>query len=236
MVMVYCEGYTEWHVIRKLSGHGILSGHLIEPDESGKHVINSPKRITRKLIESRPTFWNKFLLVYDREDYPSPYDFVQNKFNHLGQWNQRGKNIFCIGIQSRIVYLHVNDAISPNGYGDFDGYIWNLINNLGVKAVDVLWNKLPTYIKQSLTGTRDNVHRIGSSEIQNLMQNNRFPIQRSKGNIYAYITALQIAKSHGWFSEKLVEQALGNGHTREVKNAFSSLIQAWDWLNKGVCS
>jgi len=237
MVMVYCEGPTEWHVIRKLNIYGILAGQLIEYNNRNIHIMNSPEKITKKLITSRPSFWRKFFLVYDREHYSSPEEFVKNKFSHLGMWHQCSRNIFYVQLSGRIVYLHVNDALSPNGYGDFDGYIWDLINRLGDNAVNLLFQHLPGYIRNinpppSITA----IHDIGFSYIPGIMRNNaNFPIQRSKGYIYAYIAALQMAKSHVWFAEKLVEAALQQGYTNEVQEAFSSLIQAWNWLVGGTC-
>ena len=238
MVMVYCEGPTEWYVIRKLNIRGVLLGQLIEPDNSYVHIINSPARITPDFITERPISWKRFLLIYDRENHPTPQDFVNTQFGHLGTWTWRSPNICCIQLDGRIVYLHVNDATSPNGYGDFDGYVWDLINRLGDNAAKVLFSLLPKYIQNvppSRSSVISQIHTIGSNDIPNLMSSAKFPIQRSKGNIYAYITALQMAKSHVWFAEKLVDEALENSFINEVKKAFSSLIQAWDWLVGGTC-
>lgn len=238
MVMVYCEGPTEWYVIRKLNMHGILLGQLIEPDRPNMHMINSPTQITQSFITGMPTLWERFLLVYDRESHPTPQDFVNNQFTHLGTWIQLSYNIFCLQLSGRIVYLHVNDANSPNNYGDFDGYVWDLINRLGDNAAKVLFSLLPQYIQNippSRSSVISKIHTIGSRNIPDLMSSAEFPIQRSKGNIYAYITALQMAKSHVWFAEKLVDEALKAGFTNEVQNTFSSLIQAWNWIVGGTC-
>ncbi len=237
MVMVYCEGPTEWYVIRKLNKHQVLAGQLIEPDRD-IHIINSPSKITRELIANTPLSWTHFLLVYDREHFQNPEAFVNTQFAHLGPWNQRDSNIFCTQLSGKIVYLHVNDARSPNGYGDFDGYIWDLINNLGSSAANILFSLLPQYIKNVPTNPNNVIHQIhavGSQQIPDLMANVGFPIQRTKGNIYAYITALQLAKSHVWFAEKLVDAALQQRYMREVLSAFSSLIQAWNWLRQNSC-
>ncbi len=233
-VMVYCEGPTEWHVIRKLHTHGILSGQLIQPNTSDTHIINSPTKITQKFITNKPNSWTRFLLVYDRENL-STMNFVNEQFAHLGTWTQRSPNIFCMQLDRRIVYLHVNDASSPNGYGDFDGYVRNLINILGNRAAHILFSLLPNYIRNALSSSVNQIHTIGSSDIPSLMASQGFPLQRSKGEIFAYITALQMSKSHVWFAEKLVDAALQQGYSNQVQNAFLSLIQAWSWLVGGTC-
>jgi len=236
--MVYCEGPTEWYVIRKLYKYGILNGdNIAEIDNANVHIINSPSGITKDSILNKPEDWNKFFLVYDLEDYPSLSDFANGKFKHLSPWNQVTNNIFCTQHKGKLVYLHVSNASSPNGYGDFDGYLRELINTAGPQLLRyIIKNLLPAHIRDLVTTDMySSIHQIGVQEIPTLMQNIEFPIQRSKGYLYAYIVASQISKSHVWFSEKIVEIALENGFVEEVKKVFSSLIEAWDRLIGEQC-
>ena len=240
MVMVYCEGQTEWHVIRKLHEYNVLNGdQIFKINDADVHIINSPKRITKNFILNSPRSWSGFLLVYDREGYTSPIDFVNNEFSHLSPWNQVNHNIFCTRCNNRLVYLHVNDSSSPNGNGDFDGYLVKLITTIGPQLAQLIFdNALPAYIRGSVT-TSNNIpsaiHQIGTQDIPDLMKRNAFPIQRSKGQLYAYITASQLSKSHVWFAEKIINLVLENGLTHYVENVFDTLIDAWDRLIGGQC-
>jgi len=238
--MIYCEGRTEWHVIRKLNLSGILQNALItQIGDADAHIKNDPSSITPQFLGDRPQGWSKFLLIYDQENYSTPQDFVNQRFSHLGPWIQitGNSNIFCTILNGRLVYLHVNTAPSPNGYKDFDGYLLDLINRLGPQAAQILFRSLPSYIRNAVVSSNieNAIHQIGTQDIPNLMASNGFPIQRSKGHLYAYITALQMSKSHVWFAEKLVEAALQNGFIDEVQRAFATLIEAWNRLIQGVC-
>ena len=240
MVMVYCEGPTEWYVIRKLNKHGILNdARIINIDDAEAHIENSPSKITESFIITRPREWKKFLFVYDQEDHSSPLDFVNKKFAHLSPWNQVNQNIFCRKLNDdRLIYLHVNDALSPNEYGDFDGYLIKLVNKLGSKSAQLIFRLLPEYIRQTVNppNVYSAIHQIGTLDIPELMQHKGFPLQRSKGQICAYITASQVAKSHVWFAEKFIEMALKNGFANYVQQVFNSLIEAWNRLIRGQYS
>jgi len=233
MVMVYCEGPTEWYVVRKLNKFGILKNNsIIKIDDANEHIKNNPRSITSQFLEKLPRLWTKFLLIYDQEDHPTPQDFVNSKFAHLDPWNRVTNNIFRKNLNGRIIYLHINTALSPNGFRDFDGYLWDLINRLGPQLAQFLFNLLPQYIRNSSSSPNihNNIHRIGTTEIPKLMQDKGFSIQRSKGLLYAYITALQMSKSHVWFAEKLIEVTVQNGYTNKIEQSFATLIDAWKQL------
>ena len=237
MVMVYCEGPTEWYVIRKLNEYNVLKGDLIDKDNVDIHIVNSPKKITRDFILKCPLKWNKFLLIYDQENYSSPRDFADNEFNHLSPWFHisDNENILYTNIENKLVYLHVNVSPSPNGYKDFDGYLKELITRMGHQLVQLIMsnnNLIPSYIRELANSNNifADIHQMGVDEIPNLMDDKKFTIQRSKGHLYAYIAASQISKSHVWFAEKIVEIILKNGFLDQVNVVFNSLIEAWNRL------
>jgi len=238
--MVYCEGPTEWYVVRKLWEDNVLSGaELIQPNDADPHIINNPRSINTQFLNNLPTTWDKFLLIYDQEGQPTPQDWINTNLSHLGRWTMAGQhnNVFCLRHYNRLIYAHINDALSPNGYKDFDGYLLNLLNIVGTNAAQALFNRLPAYIRRAATSSNmhSTIHQMGIQDIPSLMSGNGFPIQRSKGLIYAYITSLQLSKSHVWFSERLVDACLQNGYTHQVKQVFQPLIYAWNNLINGVC-
>ncbi|MDQ7030178.1 MAG: hypothetical protein Q9O62_10570 [Ardenticatenia bacterium] len=243
MVMVYCEGPTEWYVIRKLWKNGVLSGaNLIQPDNADVHIKNNPQSIDTRFLSNLPAQWDKFLLIYDQENKHTPREWIDQNLSHLGEWNkvEPDDNVFCLMVNSRLVYVHINTAPSPNesnDYKDFDGYLLDLIKKVEDKVAQRLFQNLPAYIRSAAPSSNihHTIHQMGLQDIPDLMDKNKFPIQRSKGIIYAYITALQLSKSHVWFSEKLIDACLQNGYTYQVKQAFQTFINAWDNLIKGKC-
>jgi len=240
MVMVYCEGPTEWFVVSKLWQAGLLRDtDLIQPNEPDLHIINSPQAINSQLLGKSPTEWGKFLLIYDQEDQPAPQDWINKNLSHLGRWTMVGQhnNVFCLRHDNRLIYAHINDAPSPNGYKDFDGYLLNLLNTVGAGAAQTLFNRLPAYIRNATSSTNihSTIHQMGIQDIPSLMSGNGFPIRRSKGLIYAYITSLQLSKSHVWFSENLVDTLLQTGYANQVAQVFQTIIDAWNNLINGVC-
>jgi len=240
MVMVYCEGPTEWYVIRKLWAYNVLNGAgLIQLDDADPHIINNPRSINTQFLNNLPTTWDKFLLVYDQEHYPTPQDWINQNLAHLGTWRMSGhhNNVFCIRHNGKLIYAHINNVPSPNGYKDFDGYLLNLFKIVGSNAAQALFNRLPAYIRNATNSPNihSTIHQMGIQDIPNLMSGNGFPIQRSKGLIYAYITSLQLSKSHVWFSENLVDTLLQMGYANQVAQAFQTIIDAWNNLINGVC-
>ncbi len=243
MVAVYCEGPTEWYIIYQLVKRNILHGNLIGDRDNIRPWIVKPNDITKDLLDNLPNDLDRILLVFDQEQEDFPDD-IRNKINCSGlNFNTIDEypNVFIGFYRDKRVALFVANGTSPDGNKDFDGYIVQLVERLGTKTVK-LWfedatngrddDRLPGYLRNLRSGNSTKyeiVHSLGFTDIPNTMKEKNWPIQRSKTQLYAYITALQLNKSSVWFSEKLVKWA----PEEVLKTTFASLIKAWEFLVEG---
>jgi hypothetical protein len=242
-VTVYCEGPTEWYVIYQLVRRGIVVGEITDMDARdniGRWIIK-PDKITNKFLDGKPNF-KRILFVFDQEDKVSPYDIkstIESNCNSLCFTPSEYSNVFTGHYKDARVALFVSNASSPDGNKDFDGYIAQLIEKLGPEA-SKLWfeearinnkndDRLPAYLRNLRTQKNlnyDVIHFLGLNDIPNIMNEKNWGIQRSKTRLYAYITALQLNKSHVWFTEKLVKWAPKSA----LQEIFAPLIKAWEFL------
>lgn len=243
MVAVFCEGPTEWYVIYQLNKRTILHGDSIEGGDTREdisHWLKRPEDITNDFLDELPDF-RRMLFVFDQEHNNSPDDIMSQIVHQCPGLNihtiSEYSNVFIGLYQSRRVALFIANADSPDGNKDFDGYIVQLVERLGSDTVK-LWfedarnshdDRLPGYLRNLRTINSveyEVIHSLGSADIPNIMEQRNWPIQRSKTKLYAYITALQLNKSHVWFSEKLVKWA----PDQVLQEIFAPLIKAWKWL------
>jgi len=184
----------------------------------------------------------RLLLMFDQEDSPSPRARANEIRQDLSQgnpasiwstvsWKQVGKlkNVFEYRLDGLHIVLHVANAVAPMAEElstlisnrDFDGYILQLLQGQHREAIAqrlVPGGQNPTELL-----------RKAEREITQLMQGNKFPWQRNKSWVYAYITTFQFRQSHVWFARDVVKAAPRDA----LKEVFAPLISAWNLLAEG---
>lgn len=245
-VAVYCEGPLEWYVIYQLVRRNILENGEIEGDRNDiSRWIKRPENLRDVDLNNLPNEIGRILLVFDQEQRNSPDEvksILENRFDGLyfdTDTINSYSNIFIGYYQDTHIALFVSNIDSPDGNKDFDGYIVQVIERLGSEATR-LWfedarvnnrddDRLPAYLRGLREQRNINyniIHLLGLNDIPNIMNERQWDIQRSKTRLYAYITALQLNKSHVWFAEKLVKWAPEN----ILREVFAPLIRAWEFL------
>lgn len=232
-VVLYCEGPTEWYVMYQLVKRGVLPGTLVG---SNQRVdigtwLKKVEEINETFIIRLPEDHRNILLVFDQEQRSSPGEVNEILGLDLSNDSNDGlKNIFTGVAGDRKIALVVSNKPSPDGNRDFDGYLWELIQQLDAESIRLFFdNEMPGYLRNFREESRvgfDVIHNLGRRIIPEEMCNQQWPLQRSKGLLYAYITALQLGKSHVWFAEKLVKHA----PEQVLKNVFNPFIKAWAFL------
>ena len=246
-IATYAEGPTEWYTIWQLRKRNILSAaELVGYDERGnisRWLV--PRDKVRKKIGEAPE-WDRILLVYDQERHASPSEVAKRIAGDAFEFESVRElaNVFQGHLGDRQIVLHVATAQSPDGNRDFDGYAVRLLEQLGDQASQLWFESriesrngrkkylLPDYLREERERRQieyAKLHNLGMSEIPALMGENGLPILRSKGHLYAYITAIQANKSHVWFTEKLIKVA----PSEILDQIFTSLIAAWNLLLEG---
>lgn len=246
-VAVFAEGPTEWRVARKLFKKGILAGMgFIDLDKGptegvimgGQFDVILDKLLDpsgkKGILVNPPS--DRILLMFDQEKLSNLEDDVISKIKERLQQhnissdlsNQYDKypNIFLWEIYMErgplSVSVHVADKESPDGNKDFDGYVVDLLQRQGGVSI------AEKMLKRNHREMAQVVHQIGGQDIPSLMENKRWPINRSKTILYSHITAMQLGKSHVYFSESVVEKS----DEQDLRIVFASLIAAWDALKK----
>lgn len=236
-IAVYAEGPTEWYVVRKLYKRGILSGaNLMGHDKSeiGKWLKGLDG--LQPVLKNPPADTNGILLVYDQEAKATPekiVDVLREKYNL--QSLPTNPKFLTLPNATLPIALHVSAMESPDGNRDFDGYIWDVIQRGGGELIKALLQdeKSPAYLRERMKErkiTEQLLYVLGAEQIPNTMQNTNWPPFRSKTNLYAFGTALQLNRSHVWLAEKIVEVA----QTNLLQDVFASLITTWNELVENI--
>ncbi len=236
-IFVYAEGPSEWYAVLQLHKMKLLEG----ADLAGKSERNNIGRWLRSCGEIKDILTKRFpgdriLLLYDQESDNSPADTARKIAGDTFTFNcvEGYDNIFRGRLDNgtRIV-LHVATAPSPDGNRDFDGYVVKLLQKSKDKATQMWFNNYSKeYVKRHCSKNKvkyDQIHGLGIDQIPGLMKKANWDILRSKGIIYAYITALQANRSHVWFTENMIKIT----PKETLKDVFDSLIAAWDLLAQG---
>lgn len=237
VIAVYAEGPSEWYAIYQLHRRDILNSAQLYGNRNNlsEWLKNNGSQAVQS-IASLPKGITGVLLLYDLESAPSPVDEAQRIFGDAAIIHQSStyENVFWADVPGRRIVLHLSMEKGPTGNRDFDGYVVNLIHEIGYKAVQ-LWfenGELPRYLidqrQESDTSFKD-IHDLGTNQIPELMKDTGWSIAMSKGFLYSYITSLQLNKSHVWFTEKFLKYA----PRENLESVFASLIEAWNLLTQG---
>ena len=236
-IAAYVEGPTEWYTIyqlyeKKILQHAELDGYSVHNDI--ERWMKSPRNVLKKISSEDSYKPNNILLLYDQERDNSPVDAAKKIAGNITTLNKidRYDNVFSGLLNDKIrIVLHIATISGPNGNKDFDGYIVQILKHLESIAVQKWfeYNKIPKYIKRHREVQQveyEKIHQLGFYEIPKLMEKHKWNILLSKGNLYSYITALQVNKSHVWFAENMIKYA-----PKEVlEEVFAPLITAWNLL------
>ncbi len=241
-IAVYAEGPTEWYAVYQLHKRGILAQADLVGDSDRNNIgawLKQPSEM-HGAWESPPSDWSGILLICDQEQKGSPADvadeIARDKFDSVTGYD----NLFQDKSIDKVdVVLHVATAESPGGNRDFDGYIIQLLDQMGANAIEAWFDEnnrakklAPAYLADYFRkkGVQaEIIHNIGTEGIPTMMEKSQWNILRAKTLIYAYITALQVGKSHVWFTEKMVKIAPED----ILQQVFSPLIAAWNLLAQG---
>ena len=227
------EGATERRVGLVLYNRKLLAGAQPKPGliglsrEGYNTVINEMhKQKVLQALEGAPGVG--LLLIFDQEGAKRPKDRTNEiekelklSFHPIRDCGH--DNVFETQKGRLKIVLHISNAAAKGITNrDFDGYILNLLQGPYKKKIAKELANGQNYIE---------LLKKSEEEMTNLMQRNHYPWSHNKSWIYAYITAFQFRKSHVWFAEEVVKKA----PKKALREVFSSLIDAWNWLVKGEC-
>lgn len=229
-ILVITEGATERKVGKMLHERGVLSQRAEPRPANWRSQLGGSREGYHSVISGfrnlLPTLRGKVLLMFDREDLPTPTDrrdrvkrdlgLAQNTFQPVLSW----LNLFEYRRDNFHILLHVSTATAPPllQRGDFDGYILQLLQ--GDRKEE---------IARKLLGDKTDPNSIlkkAEQELTDLMAENGYYWQTAKAWLYAYITVFQFRQSHVWFARRVVKDSPED----ELKRVFASLIAAWDRL------
>lgn len=242
-VVAFTEGPTEWLSVREMHKKKILNNDLgLEGSEKGNaknYVVSDMKSLISKIRIGVPAAG--ILIVFDQEQRSSPREFVDEfggEIDNLKLSQGIYENVFngffqdAAGVLPLSIHISNSPGPEPDANKDFDGYIIETINRSGINLIKNIRNQNPKWFRDYCKeDSCEFLNEIYMRSFPNLMRHDAgCPLLRSKSYLYSFISALQFNKAHVHLSQKICMLA----DDEVLKEVFSPLISAWDWLVENI--